>query len=267
MIRTVDAGTARPALPDLKPCPFCGGEELMLFCDPEEGRDNSGKSRRVQCAGCNVEAPFYSTAHEAIAAWNRRARPAPPQHQPFQDGLEALVERPASVQAAFEVFEGRPETGPHATAIFAYIVSIEARITALIAERDEALAEIERMTPNFVAYEYLEAPAGREIAEAELHAISVALDSPRFMDPPDGGSLTLAEQVTRMRVALETAERDLAAAEEVIRPFADVAGCDIGDSESDEDIFRPMDERNAVAPRITVGDLRAAARWLAGRAK
>lgn len=34
-------------------------------------------------------------------------------------------------------------------------------------ERDEALAEIERMTPQFVAYEYLESPAGREIAEAE----------------------------------------------------------------------------------------------------
>lgn len=41
-------------------------------------------------------------------------------------------------------------------------------IAALIAERDEALAEIERMTPNFVAYEYLESPAGREVAEAKL---------------------------------------------------------------------------------------------------
>lgn len=58
---------------DLEPCPFCGssGEELMMFCDPEEGRDNSGPSRRVQCAGCNIEAPFYSTEAEAISAWNR----------------------------------------------------------------------------------------------------------------------------------------------------------------------------------------------------
>lgn len=60
---------------DLKNCPFCGssGEELMMFCDPEEGRDNSGPSRRIQCAVCNVEAPFYPSKAEAIAAWNRRA--------------------------------------------------------------------------------------------------------------------------------------------------------------------------------------------------
>jgi Lar family restriction alleviation protein len=58
----------------LAPCPFCGatGDDLMLFCDPREERDNSGPSRRVQCAGCNVEAPFYSTQAEAIEAWNRR---------------------------------------------------------------------------------------------------------------------------------------------------------------------------------------------------
>lgn len=60
---------------DLKPCPFCGsgGAELMLFCDPEEGRDNSGPSRRIQCAVCHIEAPFYPTEKEAITAWNTRA--------------------------------------------------------------------------------------------------------------------------------------------------------------------------------------------------
>lgn len=58
----------------LAECPFCGatGDDLMLFCDPQEGLDNSGPSRRVQCAGCNVEAPYYSTQAEAIEAWNRR---------------------------------------------------------------------------------------------------------------------------------------------------------------------------------------------------
>lgn len=43
-------------------------------------------------------------------------------------------------------------------------------------------------------------------AEAQLSEISAAIGSPRFMDPPDGGSVTLAEQVRRMRVALEEAE-------------------------------------------------------------
>lgn len=43
-------------------------------------------------------------------------------------------------------------------------------------------------------------------AEAELSEISVAIGSHRFMDLPDGGSVTLAEQVRRMRIALEEAE-------------------------------------------------------------
>ena len=65
----------------LKPCPFCGtsGEDLMLFCDPEEARDNSGPSRRVQCGGCHIEAPYYDTEAEAITAWNTRALSAPAQ--------------------------------------------------------------------------------------------------------------------------------------------------------------------------------------------
>lgn len=41
---------------------------------------------------------------------------------------------------------------------------------------------------------------------AELEAVSAAIGSCRFMDQPDGGSVTLAEQVERMRQALEAAE-------------------------------------------------------------
>lgn len=48
-------------------------------------------------------------------------------------------------------------------------------------------------------------------AEAQLSEISAAIGSTRFMDPPDGGSVTLAEQVRRMRVALEEAEASLPA--------------------------------------------------------
>lgn len=47
--------------------------------------------------------------------------------------------------------------------------------------------------------------------------------------------------------------------ERVLAPFALVAEFDIGESETDEDLFRPVnDERHARAPRLTVGDLRAA---------
>lgn len=38
--------------------------------------------------------------------------------------------RPASVQAAFEVFAGKPDTGPHASAMFAYIEKLEAALSA-----------------------------------------------------------------------------------------------------------------------------------------
>lgn len=40
----------------------------------------------------------------------------------------------------------------------------------------------------------------------EMSAISAAIGSVRFMDPPDGGDVSLAEQVARMRSALEAAE-------------------------------------------------------------
>lgn len=72
----------------LNPCPFCGAQsdEIMIFADPTEGTDNSGPSRRVQCAVCNVEAPFYSSKAEAITAWN--TRPAAP-----VEGLETVTYR------------------------------------------------------------------------------------------------------------------------------------------------------------------------------
>lgn len=37
--------------------------------------------------------------------------------------------RPESVQAAFEVFAGKPETGPHAASMFAYIEKLEAALS------------------------------------------------------------------------------------------------------------------------------------------
>lgn len=42
--------------------------------------------------------------------------------------------------------------------------------------------------------------------ERERDDISKAIGSVRFMDPPDGGSVTLAEQITRMREALAFCE-------------------------------------------------------------
>jgi len=84
----------------------------------------------------------------------------------------------------------------------------------------------------------LEANA-RELVQAskELDAISAAIGSTRFMDPPDGGDVPVHEQVERMAVALLDAERSrdealealrverkrVAVLEEALRPFGDAA--------------------------------------------
>lgn len=43
--------------------------------------------------------------------------------------------------------------------------------------------------------------------DKELSAIAAAIGGVRFMDPPDGGDVSLAEQVLRMRQALEREEK------------------------------------------------------------
>jgi Lar family restriction alleviation protein len=51
---------------ELKPCPFCGSNDLDLCYVP--------KSHWVSCNVCNAEGPNgnYSTVKKAIAAWNKR---------------------------------------------------------------------------------------------------------------------------------------------------------------------------------------------------
>lgn len=55
----------------------------------------------------------------------------------------------------------------------------------------------------------------------------------------------------------EQQRSQLDSARKVLEPFAAVAECDIGSTETDEDIFQPMRDYNH-APRITVGHMRAA---------
>ncbi|SDG35618.1 hypothetical protein [Pelagibacterium luteolum] len=64
----------------------------------------------------------------------------------------------------------------------------------------EAEAEIERMTPKFVAYEYLESPAGREIAEARVAELEAALrdiEDETVLDDNGEETLSDAAQIAR----------------------------------------------------------------------
>jgi len=58
--------------------------------------------------------------------------------------------------------------------------------------------------------------------------------------------------------ALAAFLREAVSAHEALAPFAAVAEHDIGESESDTDLFRPMSTRHARAPLLTFGDLRRA---------
>lgn len=92
----------------------------------------------------------------------------------------------------------------------------------------------------------------RELVEArkQLDAISAAIGSTRFMDPPDGGDVSLAEQVRRMREALGEAETAL-------KPFAQAAiDCDVADDLRIGVVKREQDIwESPVAASITFGHI------------
>jgi hypothetical protein len=51
----------------------------------------------------------------------------------------------------------------------------------------------------------------RDELSADLSEISAAIGTTRYMDPPDGGGVSLAEQVRRMKAELAVAHQELAA--------------------------------------------------------
>ena len=68
---------------ELKPCPFCGGEKIIITdCRELEKCNNFGKcesihSYTVCCdfrqGGCGATSGYRSNEEDAIEAWNRRA--------------------------------------------------------------------------------------------------------------------------------------------------------------------------------------------------
>jgi len=75
--------------------------------------------------------------------------------------------------------------------------------------------------PLAVAASYELTKRERDAARAALADVSAAIGTNEFMDPPDGGSPSLAEQVRRMRAALAEAQRDAARLRRGLAFYAD----------------------------------------------
>src|SRR5690606_8454206 len=100
-----------------------------------------------------------------------------------------------------------------------------------------------------------------EAAEAEVSRLKPYEDELRKIAADVGESddpFAAWESIEAINAEVARLKEELAEAHRVIEPFAEVAEWDIGESETNEDIFRPMDGRYAVVKRITVGDLRRA---------
>lgn len=102
-------------------------------------------------------------------------------------------------------------------------------------------------------------------AERELSAVSSAIGSVRWMDPPDGGDVTLAEQVARMRTHMERLE-------EALTPSSDTKADYIGEfqftvttMELDESDEPYESQRVVTVPWVTIKEIMSAIRDRAGR--
>ena len=51
---------------ELKPCPFCGSEDLKIY-------SNAFENYYVVCLGCGASGRNYRSVEKAKEVWNRRA--------------------------------------------------------------------------------------------------------------------------------------------------------------------------------------------------
>lgn len=120
------------------------------------------------------------------------------QYVVFFDLTEVVFARPAQREAQPEnrITSGLKE-------VLSGDVSVRGQSSPCECVRCQALADAAKPEPDGGGEDY---EAAWLKAEGQLSEISAAIGSTRFMDPPDGGDVSLAEQVRRMRAALDQAE-------------------------------------------------------------
>lgn len=52
---------------ELKPCPFCGSDDVTRFYGPEE------EHHYVECCDCSAKVESYNGLGDAVSGWNARA--------------------------------------------------------------------------------------------------------------------------------------------------------------------------------------------------
>lgn len=62
----------------LKPCPFCGKNDLVLHHDISVPSETHGMYS-VYCNSCDASTKYFDDPMEACMAWNRRSEETPPQ--------------------------------------------------------------------------------------------------------------------------------------------------------------------------------------------
>ena len=193
----------------LKPCPFRGGEPRISTYETESlWSHNQVTYTKVECPDCEVSfqtEPGYDP--EAIDAWNRRS--------------------PASSQTAVEpVAWMRVEVQTHPNSPSRTELTIDPVLAKMWAFNEYTksltpLVPLSTLTAQAAAL--VAAEKERDEAWGDLSKVAGAIGSVRFMDPPDGGDVTLAEQVARMREALEAAEARIAELEAGLAFYASKA--------------------------------------------
>ena len=100
--------------PDLKPCPFCGGDKNTICKTDYDGRDSYAVSCRYpECHGAifTLGYGYFPTVDQAIAAWNTRA-------------VDHAAIRETALREAYEIVQN-----------YVYCSDAEEKILALIGEQ------------------------------------------------------------------------------------------------------------------------------------
>lgn len=104
--------------------------------------------------------------------------------------------------------------------------------------REEAIVAWNRRAPDATSQAQL------KIYREALEEVSKGIGSVRWMDPPDGGNVSLGEQVRRMRIDLETAERWRDSLREALTPSGDTKAAYAGEFHERIEVANPMHEGN-----------------------